>query len=107
MGLFNLAEHPFTDIGERAIAITREFLQDSAQFAHTLRTFFSDEPAFNDLHLSSMRHRHNITLLDNYGGHSGAGRYANLAATGGNVCCQSRPEMKCVHPAAYTRREGK
>src|SRR2546421_3830114 len=104
MSLFNLAEYPFSDVGERAIAVTWEFLQDSAQLTHALRTFFTDQPAFNNLHLSSMRHRHSITLLNNYGGHSRAGGYAYLAAIGAMYAAPSRPGMKCVRPAAYTRR---
>src|SRR2546421_10880852 len=106
MRLFNLADYPFADVSERAIAITREFLQDSAQLTPALGPFCDDQPAFNNLHLSSMRHRHSITLLY-YGGHSRAGGYANLAATGAMYDAQSRPEMKCVRPAAYKRREEK
>src|SRR5260370_33039660 len=70
MGLFNLRDGPLTDFCIRTVAIAREFLEHSAQFAHTFRAFFADEAAFNQLHMGSRGHRHTKTLLDAVEGQS-------------------------------------
>src|SRR5256885_13360667 len=103
MGLFDLLKDPLTDIGIGAVAIAREFLENSAQFAHTFRAFFADEAAFNQLHVGSMGHRHTKTLLDDVEGQSRRVRQSSGPGDEGKLIgALIRAEERCVRPAAYT-----
>src|SRR6266516_7582465 len=99
--LFNLLEDPSTYICIRAIAIAREFLENSAQFAHAFRAFFADEAAFNELHVGSMGHRHTKTLLDDVEGQSRRVRQSSGPGDEGKLIgALIRAEERCVRPAA-------
>src|SRR5260370_26296977 len=105
MGLFNLREDPFTHFCIRTVAIAREFLENGAQFTHTFSAFFTDEAAFNQLHVGSMGHRHTKTLLDD--GEEPSRRVRQSRGSGDEGMLRaaiSLAEERGVRPAAYTRR---